>query len=115
MEGRTLKGVFAGSARHLITAVFRPLWGALRSNTPFKVKCRASERMRDALSSVINMVAVVTVLYALAYFGLAKRGATIEFAGYWASWPDYHGVPEAIFEPLQYLDATRLRPWFWTG
>jgi hypothetical protein len=31
------RGVFAGSARHLITAVFRPLWGALRSNTPFKV------------------------------------------------------------------------------
>jgi hypothetical protein len=71
--------------------------------------------MREALTRVINMVAVVMVLYTLAYFGLAKRGATIEFAGYWASWPDYHGVPEAIFEPLQYLDATRLRPWFWAG
>src|SRR6266700_2377019 len=32
------RGVFAGSARHWITAVFRPLRGALRSNTPFKVR-----------------------------------------------------------------------------
>src|SRR5258708_39463721 len=71
--------------------------------------------MREAVTSVINMVAVVVVLYTVTYFGLAKRGATMEFAGYWASWPDYHGVPEAIFEPLHYLDATRLRPWFWAG
>ena len=35
------RGVFAGFARHWITAVFRPLRGALRSNTPFKVGLRS--------------------------------------------------------------------------
>ena len=34
------RGVFAGSARHLISSLFRPHGGALRSNTPFKVRVR---------------------------------------------------------------------------
>src|SRR6266567_5410466 len=47
------KGVFAGSARHWITAVFRPLRGALRSNTPFKVGPR-SELIHSACNRTEN-------------------------------------------------------------
>jgi hypothetical protein len=71
--------------------------------------------MSERLTHVINVTALILTLYALAYFALARRGATVSFAGQWASLPDYRGVPESIFLPLHHWDRTVLRPQFWQG
>jgi hypothetical protein len=39
----------------------------------------------------------------------------LEINGHWEVFPDYHGLPRALFAPLHALDRCYLRPRRWEG
>jgi len=78
-------------------------------------------------------LSIVVVTYLCAYFLLLSLPASIRFPkasvrsrkelevrfesfnGSWEVFPDYHGLPTALFDPVHWLDRTYLRPSMWHG
>ena len=70
---------------------------------------------RDWLTPLVLGVALLAGVYVAAYFLLARPGVTIGLGLGRHSFPDYHGLPPTLLEPLHALDKGYFRSSKWSG
>ena len=72
---------------------------------------------------VLGAFGVVGSLYVISYVALVRGGKTLRMADVggpeiletWWIFPEYHGVPPVVFEPIHALDRDVVRPGKWAG